>query len=161
MALLNDLKVLVLASFYYIFVKMVLPSIIKMNFKVIILFLFLSHCLIVKSQTSTFSLETLKPNPDKETKFLPYLALRHGGMSAVENWKKSNTLQYYKEMWYYSESFYVKRGYVKDGVPLNEEIIDISRFESSRKQNEEVIITLPGFQDALVLLPANKLVYKP
>ena len=105
--------------------------------------------------------EALKPDPKKEKMFLPYLAVRHGGMAATETWKKSNTLKYYKELWYYCESFYIKRGYVKEGVPLNEEIIDITRFESERKENEEAIVVLPGFQDALVLLPANKLVYKP
>jgi hypothetical protein len=64
-------------------------------------------------------------------------------------------------MWYYSESFYVKRNALNEGVTLNEEIVDISRFESQRKENEEVTVTLGGFKDVIVLLPAKNLIYKP
>ena len=78
-----------------------------------------------------------------------------------KKWKNNNTYQYYKELWYYCESFYVKRNHLPQGVELNESMIDITRFESSRKEFEEVIIILPGFKDALVLLPAYKLIYKP
>jgi hypothetical protein len=105
--------------------------------------------------------ETLKPNPEKEKMYSPYLAIRHGGPQGLEAWKKSNTVQYYKELWYFCESFYVKRNHLKEGIELNEAIIDISRFEASRKENEEAIVLLPGFKDALVLLPAKSLVYKP
>ena len=103
----------------------------------------------------------LKPNPAKEQMFLPYLGVRHGGPQGLAAWKKDNVLQYYKELWYYTESFYVKRNHLPDGVVLNEEIIDISRFESSRHAHDEAIVILPGFKDALVLLPTDKLVYKP
>ena len=58
-----------------------------------------------------------------------------------------------------SESFSVKRNHSTEGITLNEEIIDVVRFESQRKENEEVIITLPGFKDAIVLMPTNKLFY--
>jgi hypothetical protein len=102
-----------------------------------------------------------KPNPVKEQMFLPYLATKHGGVPTIESWKKSNTVQYYKELWYFSESFYVKRNHLSEGVTLNEEIIDISRFESLRKPNEAAIVVLPGFKDVLVLLPASQLLYKP
>ncbi len=68
---------------------------------------------------------------------------------------------YAKEMWYYTESFYVKRNYNNEGITLDESIIDISRFESQRKENEEAIVTLPGFKDVIVLIPNNKLIYKP
>jgi hypothetical protein len=64
-------------------------------------------------------------------------------------------------MWYFSESFYIKRNYSNDGVAMNEEAIDISRFESNRKQNEEAIVIIPGFKDVIVLLPTTKLIYKP
>ena len=68
---------------------------------------------------------------------------------------------YAQEMWYFSESFYVKRDHLSSGIVLNEEIIDISRFESHRKDNEEAIVELLGFKDVLVLLPKSKLIYKP
>jgi len=113
------------------------------------------------SQINSLHPELIKPNPAKEKMFLPYMAVRHGGIPATEEWKKNNTYQYYLEIWYYSESFYVKRNHLKEGVELNESIIDISRFESSRKQNEESIVLLPGFKDVLVLLPIDKLIYKP
>ena len=47
------------------------------------------------------------------------------------------------------------------GVVSHEEAIDISRFESNRKQNEEAIVIIPGFKDVIVLLPTTKLIYKP
>jgi hypothetical protein len=116
------------------------------------------------SQINSLNPDVLKPNPAKEKMYAPYLATRHGGMEALEIWKKSNTIQYYKELWYYCESFYVKRNHLSLGggaVVLNEEIVDISRFESSRKENDEFILVLPGFRDALVLLPYSKLIFKP
>ena len=116
------------------------------------------------SQVNSFNPDLLKPDPAKEKMFLPYLAARHGGLEALEIWKKSNTVQYYKELWYYCESFYIKRNHLSlnaGGVTLNEEIIDISRFEASRKENEEFVLVLPSFKDAIVLLPYSKLIYKP
>lgn len=89
------------------------------------------------------------------------MSLLHGGMANIENWKKENTLQYYKELWYYCESFYVRRNYYASGEVLNEEIIDIARFENNRKADSEAIVILPGFKDVIVLLPATKLIYKP
>lgn len=106
-------------------------------------------------------LSKFKPNPEREKMFLPYLAVRHGGEPATENWKKSNTVLYYKELWYYCESFYIKRNYYSSGVPMSESAIDISRYESFRKASEEFIVPLDGFKDALVLLPTSKLLYKP
>ncbi|MBL7933955.1 MAG: hypothetical protein JNL60_18770 [Bacteroidia bacterium] len=103
----------------------------------------------------------LKPNPEKEAMYLPYLAVRHGGPASLQEWKKSNTVQYYKELWYYCESFYIKRDHLQQGVTMDASMIDISRFESSRKQAEEAIVVLPGFKDVLVLLPSNQLIYKP
>jgi hypothetical protein len=111
---------------------------------------------------STFSqVNSLELNPEKEKKFSPYMFWRHGGPEGLVDFKKSNSYQYLKELWYYSESFYVKRDHLSTGAVLNDAIIDISRFESSRKENEEAIVILPGFKDALVLLPINKLIYKP
>lgn len=103
----------------------------------------------------------LKPNIEKEKKFLPYVAILHGGMDKLETWKQENTYQYFKELWYYTESFFIKRNYLKEGLILNEEIIDISRFETNRRQSEESIVIIPGFKDALILYPLDKLIYKP
>ncbi|MDO8999403.1 MAG: hypothetical protein Q7W45_06530 [Bacteroidota bacterium] len=104
----------------------------------------------------------IKLDPTKEQKFEPYLVFRHGSAGQdYQTWKANNKFQYVKEMWYFSESFYVKRNYSNEGATLNEEIIDISRFESNRKANEEAIVTLPGFKDVIVLLPTSKLIYKP
>ncbi|WP_317899720.1 hypothetical protein [Aurantibacillus circumpalustris] len=133
-----------------------------LNWLTIVLFVLLSS--FSYSQTNSLDPELLKPNPAKEKMYLPYLAARHGGFDALETWKKSNTIQYYKELWYFCESFYIKRNHLSlsaGSVELNEEIIDISRFESSRKQNEEFVLVLPSFKDAIVLLPYTKLVYKP
>ena len=140
---------------------MVMFKILKIHVKALLVFFLLGASSLLFSQTKSPSIQELKPNPEKEAKFLPYLAVRHGGMQATEEWKKNNTVQYYRELWYYCESFYVKRGHFSEGVTLNEEIIDISRFESSRMENQEAIVELPGFKDVLVLLPANKLIYKP
>lgn len=112
-------------------------------------------------QENTISPELLKPNPEKEKQFLPYLAVRHGGLETIETWKNNNTYQYYKELWYYCESFYIKRNHFDKGAVLDESIIDISRFEYLRKDNEEAIVTLNGYKDVIVLLPSAKLIYKP
>jgi hypothetical protein len=64
-------------------------------------------------------------------------------------------------MWYYTESFYIKRDHLPDGITLNEAAIDITRFESKRQANVETIVTLDGFKDVLVLIPGNDLIYKP
>jgi hypothetical protein len=102
-----------------------------------------------------------KPDPSKEAKFFPYLATRHGGIEATREWKKSNTVQYYKELWYYSESFYIRRDYLSEGVFLNDEMIDVSRFENNRKENEEAVVVFPGYKDVMILIPSNQLKYKP
>jgi hypothetical protein len=111
-----------------------------------------------KSQTENPLL--FKPNPEKEKMYLPYLAVRHGGDMPLKEWKKSNSVLYFKELWYYCESFYIKRNYFTTGVSLDESIIDISRFENYRKQNDEVVVPLEGFKDAVILLPTSKLLYK-
>ncbi len=113
------------------------------------------------SQNNGLNVDLMKPNPEKEKKFLPYLAVRYGGIENIETWKKNNRLLYFKELWYYCESFYVLRNYSTEGITLDEGAIDITRFESNRKENEEAIVVLPGFKDVLVLLPNNKLIYKP
>lgn len=98
--------------------------------------------------------------PTKEAAYSIYVEASHGDQNFT-TWKKENKFLYIKEIWYYAESFYVFRNKSKEGIRLDESIIDISRFESYRKQTEEVIVDLPGFKDAIVLLPSNSLIYKP
>lgn len=124
--------------------------------KKIVLSLFILISLTVASQTTEIKLDA-----EKIKKFSPYIHFKHTGYGSFDEWKENNKLLYTKELWYYSESFYVKRNHLSEGITLNEEIIDITRFESQRNENEEVIVILPGFKDALVLLPGKKLIYKP
>jgi len=131
--------------------------------KTTVKFLFTSICLVITcSSFSQVEIEGIKLDAEKVKKFTPYVSYRHSydGQS-FETWKSTNKMLYAKEMWYFSESFYVKRDHLNEGIVLNEEIIDISRFESQRKENEEAIVILPGFKDVLVLLPTSKLLYKP
>jgi hypothetical protein len=128
-------------------------------FKIILSGFFIFFYIFSEAQIT--SPNDLKPNAEKEKKFLPYVAILHGGIDKLEAWKQENTYQYFKELWYYTESFYISRNYLKEGLVLNEEIIDISRFEFNRKQSEESIVIIPGFKDVLILYPSNKLIYKP
>jgi hypothetical protein len=128
-------------------------------FKIILSGFFIFFYIFSEAQIT--SPNDLKPNAEKEKKFLPYVAILHGGIEKLEAWKQENTYQYFKELWYYTESFYISRNYLKEGLVLNEEIIDISRFEFNRKQSEESIVIIPGFKDVLILYPSNKLIYKP
>ena len=105
--------------------------------------------------------QEIKLNPKKIQQFTPYLEWKHGGKTGFQSWKENNKILYAQEMWYYSESFYIKRDHVAEGVEMNEALIDISRYENFRKETEESLITIPGFKDAIVLLPNNKLIYKP
>ncbi len=112
------------------------------------------------------SQNSIKLDANKVIKFTPYLEYKHGGKQKFITWKNENKILYTKEMWYYSESFYIKRNFINDGVlltglTLDESVIDISRFEYHRKQNDESIVMLPGFKDVIVLIPINKLIYKP
>jgi len=95
----------------------------------------------------------------KVAKFEPFLAVRHSVNQDFATWKSQNILQYTKEMWYFSESFYIKRNVLSTGVTLNEEIIDITRFDQTRSQTAEVEVQVPGYKDVIVLLPENQLLY--
>lgn len=116
---------------------------------------------VVTSLAGWSQANSLEISADKEKAFTPYMYWRHGGPEGVLEFKKTQPHEYLKELWYYSESFTVKRNYLQEGVTLDPSIIDISRFESSRKAEEDFILVLPGFRDALVLLAGNKLIYKP
>lgn len=127
-----------------------------MRMKHLILLAFLGLGQIAFSQAKSLTL-----NSENEKKYLPYMTYTHGGPEGLAAFKKNHPNDYLKELWYFSESFYVKRNHLNEGYVLNEEIIDISRFEKSRKETEEAIVILPGFKDALVLLPSSQLIYKP
>ena len=86
---------------------------------------------------------------------------KKGTPQDFKSWKSENKILYRKEIWYYSESFYIKRNASVTGTSIDASQIDISRFESNRKLNEESIVIIDGFKDAIVLLPTNKLIYKP
>src|SRR5215213_3212212 len=99
----------------------------KTNIKIIFLGMLMAMSFL------SFSQDDIKLNPDKVQKFTPYLAARHGGGDDFLKWKENNKMLYAKEMWYFTESWYVKRNYTGEGVVLNEEITDITRFEHLRK----------------------------
>jgi hypothetical protein len=100
-------------------------------------------------------------SPQKEQAYLPYLAARHGGPEALLRWKQENRLQYRKELWYFAESFEIKRNHVQDGIVLDAAVIDISRFEHFRLAAADTTIVIPGYRDGLFLQAANKLLHKP
>src|SRR4051812_41251635 len=85
------------------------------------------------------SITGFTPDPVKVQMYSPYLAAHFGGSQALETLKASNRFLYFRELWYYTESFTVVRNYLPEGIVLNEDIIDISRFESQRKYEEAVI----------------------
>ena|ERR1041385_7858647 len=122
----------------------------------IIIFLWL-----IFSQKVWGQMQEIRLDPAKVEKFGAYVKYKHSYAPGFDVWKENNKLLYAKEMWYYTESFYIKRDYFPEGITLNEEIIDISRWEKQRSQTEEVIVKMKGFKDALVLIPGNKLIYKP
>jgi hypothetical protein len=113
------------------------------------------------SQTILAQTPDIKLDPAKVQKFGVYVIYKHSYEPGFEVWKENNKLLYAKEMWYYTESFYIKRDHFPDGLELNEEIIDVSRWEKYRKPDEEVFLRVQGFKDALVLIPGNKVFYKP
>lgn len=113
------------------------------------------------SSSSYSQINSLAVSPEKEKKFSIYMLAKHKGFDGLEDFKKYYKYDYLKELWYFSESFYIKNDYFKEGVKIEDSMIDISRFEKLRKWDEESIVILPGFKDVLVLLPVNKLIYLP
>lgn len=127
----------------------------KTNLKLFLLGVLMSMSFLSFSQDWS----NVKLDPIKEKKFLPYLELRHGGAEATKKWKEENKYEYVKQMWYFTESFKIKRNAQTTGVTIDEAGIDITRFEAERKANEETVINLPGFKDAIVLLPSKDCFY--
>jgi hypothetical protein len=133
----------------------------KKTYAKILFVTLLTGSLRLFSQSGVPDAEAFRPDPEREKMFLPYLAVRHGGLPEIESWKASNRILYYKELWYYTESFRVRRDHLPEGVTMDEAMIDISRFESYRLPDKEAIVELPGYRDVLVLIPASQLKYKP
>lgn len=127
----------------------------KTNLKLFLLGVLMSMSFLSFSQDWS----KVKLDPVKEKKFLPYLEMRHGGAEATKKWKEENKYEYVKQMWYFTESFYVKRNQNSEGVVLDESIIDVTRFETERKQTAETTVVIPGFKDVIVLLPAQNCFY--
>jgi len=117
-------------------------------------------CILISNLSWAQNNSSIKLDPAKVQIFEKYLSFRHsfepGGFI---QWKANNPELYSKEMWYQSESFYIKRNHLASGLTMNEGMIDVCRFEYLRKEKEEVIVTFPGFKDVMVLLPKNKLIY--
>ncbi|MBL7902964.1 MAG: hypothetical protein JNK73_13285 [Bacteroidia bacterium] len=123
--------------------------------------LFISALFLLLSSSGFSQINSLEIDPVKEKMYSPYMLWRHQGAEGLAEFKKNKPHEYLKELWYYSESFYIKRNHLKTGETLDVSIIDISRFEHLRKQEEESMVELPGFKDVIILLPINKLIYKP
>lgn len=98
---------------------------------------------------------------EKEKMYSPYMYWHHGGKEGLEDFKKNHPKEYQQELWYFCESWYIRKNYLKEGVALDAYVVDIERFEQNRKEHEEAILVLPGCRDAIVFLPADKLIYKP
>jgi hypothetical protein len=135
----------------------------KTNYKLFFIGFFLFSFLSSISQDKESRLiQLINLDSNKVNLFIKYPRFKHdlepGGFI---QWKNDHPLLYKKEMWYYTESFYIKRDHLTQGVTLNEAAIDVSRFEAQRQATVETIITLDGFKDALVLIPGNDLIYKP
>ena len=86
----------------------------KNNFKILMVALLTGMAFMSFSQ----QVDQIKLNADKVIKFTPYVSWQHGGAQGFETWKASNKIQYAKEMWYYSESFYIKRNASQEGVTM-------------------------------------------
>jgi hypothetical protein len=132
--------------------------------KILTLCLFFAS-LIIKSQIIFSQIEANEllstKNDPKALVYEPYIISHHGGNFDINRFKKENSIQYSKELWYFSRSFLIKRNHFNSGYELSESIIDISRFESNRKEDSESTVIIDGFKDVIVLLPNNKLIYKP
>jgi hypothetical protein len=130
----------------------------KTNTKFLMLVLALGLSFSGFSQAVTVN-PNITLNAAKVAKFEPFLAVRHSVSQDFPTWKSQNIVQYTNEMWYFSESFYIKRNVLTTGITLNEEIIDITRFDQNRSQTAEVEVQVPGYKDVIVLLPENQLLY--
>lgn len=111
------------------------------------------------TQEQSLALLKVKTDPHSQ-KFDPYVRAKHGASFDFYKFKTENKIEYYKELWYYSQSFSIKRNHFSTGETIDETMIDISRFDSVRKEDSEETVIIPGFKDVVVLLPSKKLIFK-
>lgn len=125
----------------------------------------ISLFLVLIGKTQTIDVSAYKPTPEAEKMYSPYIMAKKmiNDVPTFEKWKESNKIQYFKELWYYSKSFTVIHHVNDEGITIDESIIDISRFDWVRDSVKEIYIPLTesGYNDTIVLLPINKLLYKP
>lgn len=105
--------------------------------------------------------ETYSPDPVRSKKFLPFLATRHGGPQGLQQWKEENQILYFKELWYFTESFEIVHGHSLSGARFDESGVDITRFEHLRLNDRDTILTMPGFSDGLRLFARKSLLHLP
>lgn len=134
----------------------------RLNFKQVLAFVFLfSFNSFFAQVSSSASNQEIVLDPAKVLIFEKYVEYNHSfETGGYAQWKANNPDLYKKEMWYYTESFYIKRDHFTTGEVMNEGMIYIPRFENQRMPSTEVIIEFPGFKDVLVLIPIDKLIYK-
>lgn len=101
-----------------------------------------------------------KLDDKKVQEVIPMLEAEHGGKDGLQKWRDENPWRYYGTLWYLTESFYVKRDYFVGGVTLDG-VVDVRRLDHARKENDTAVVQFRSFRDVVVLLPANKLIYKP
>lgn len=135
----------------------------SMNLKrlFILAFIISFNSIFSQASSSSSSNQEIVLDPVKVSMFEKYCVWKHsfepGGFAA---WKAANPELYQKEMWYYTESFYIKRNYLNTGDVMDESMIDVSRFELKRSEDQEVVVTFGGFKDVMVLIPGNQLIHK-
>lgn len=126
---------------------------------ILVIILSIMSMFTAKSQINDFV--EFKPDYITEQIFEQYVHTLHMFEQNWTTWKQENKVQYAMELWYYGKSFYIKRNVLSEGIKIDESMIDVSRFESSREESTEAIILIPGFRDAIILLPIEKLIYNP
>jgi len=134
----------------------------RLNFRhILFVVFFFSFNSFFSQVSSSSSSQEIALDPVKVNMFEKYCVWKHsfepGGFAA---WKAANPDLYQKEMWYYTESFYIKRNHLSIGDTMDESMIDVSRFETQRSADQEVIVTFGGFKDVMVLIPGNQLIHK-
>lgn len=105
--------------------------------------------------------QTIEVPQERENMFRIYLSVRHGGLDKLDEFKLKEPEQYYKELWYYCSSFYIKRNHYPEGYAFTEANVDVSRYELYRLPDKEAYVRVGPTCDAIVLLPLNQLLYKP
>lgn len=117
-------------------------------------------CLLFSAFLGNGQVNSLEISVEKENMYAPFLYWHHGGKEGLATFKKEHPHDYLKELWYVCESWYIKKDYASTGVALDPYVVCIERFETYRKETEEAYLLLPGYKDAIVFLPVDKLIYR-